>query len=190
MEGTFVGFTDGASHHTQNLASVSWVIYSPTSQLVVSGGAYLGPANNSVAEYNTVIELLCDAISNGILCLEVRLDSQLVVMQLNGEYRVCDPVILCYFLRVRLLERQFVFINYEHILRNKNTTANAFASYVLDWHLSHNITCKKIKLTSIATHVNMAHQKRLYIYIYINRVFRMKFCTSTKRIMIYIMMAL
>ena len=79
-EGTFIGFMDGASRHTQNLASAAWVIYSPTGQLVVSGGACLGPSTNNVAEYNAVIEILSDPISNGILCLEVRFDSQLVVM--------------------------------------------------------------------------------------------------------------
>jgi len=138
-EGTFIGFADGASHHTQNIASATWVIYSPTGQLVVSGGACLGPATNNVAKYSAVIELLCDVISHGMLCLEVRLDSQLVVMQQNGEYRVRNPIILRYFLRVRLLERFFVYINYEHILRNQNVTVDALANYVLDWHLNHNI---------------------------------------------------
>lgn len=139
-EGTFIGFADDASRHTQNLASVAWVIYSPTGQLAISGGACLGPAMNNVVEYTAMIELRCDAISNGILCLEVRLDSQLVVMQLNGEYHVHDPVMLRYYLCVRLLERHFVYINYEHILRNQNTTTDALANYVLYWHLNHNIT--------------------------------------------------
>ena len=79
----FVGFADGASRHTCNLASATWVIYSPSRQLLASGGACLGPATNNVAEYRTVIEFLWDALSHGITQLEVRLDSQLVVSQLN-----------------------------------------------------------------------------------------------------------
>ena len=79
----FIGFTDGASHHTCNLASATWVIYSPLEQLVASRGACLGPATNNVAKYRAVIELLWDALSHGITQLEVRLDSQLVVSQLN-----------------------------------------------------------------------------------------------------------
>ena len=75
----YVGFADGASHHTCNLASAAWVIYSPSGQLVASGGACLGPASNNVAEYRAVIELLWDALSRGITQLEVLLDSQLVV---------------------------------------------------------------------------------------------------------------
>jgi len=66
---------DGTIRHTQNLASAAWMIYTPTSQLVVSGGACLGPATNNVAKYSVVIELLHDVILNEILYLEVHLDS-------------------------------------------------------------------------------------------------------------------
>jgi hypothetical protein len=100
----FLGFTDGASHHTQNVASVAWVIYSPDEQLVSSGGICLEPSMNNVVEYSIVIELLHDAISHGVRSLEVLLDSQLVVCQLNDRYRVRDPTLLRRFLRVRLLE--------------------------------------------------------------------------------------
>ena len=71
----YIGFVDGANHHNCNLASTSWVIYSPSGQLVAAGGACLGPASNNVAEYRAVIELLWDALSRGITQLEVRLDS-------------------------------------------------------------------------------------------------------------------
>ena len=84
----FVGFVDGASHHTCNLASAAWVICSPSGQLVASGGTCLGPATNNVAEYRAVIELLWDALSCGINQMEVRVDSQLVVSQLNRSYEV------------------------------------------------------------------------------------------------------
>jgi ribonuclease HI len=133
----YLGFVDGASHHTRNLASSAWVIYSPEGLLVSSGGICLGPSMNNVAKYSVVIELLRDAISHGILSLEVRLDSQLVVCQLNGRYHVLDLTLLCRFLRVRLLERQFDFITYFHIPRSSNHVSDAYANYVLDWHLSH-----------------------------------------------------
>ena len=84
----FLGFADGASRHTCNLASAAWVIYSPSRQLVASGGAFLGPATNNVAEYMEFIELLWDSILHGITLLEVKLESQLVNSQLNGDYQV------------------------------------------------------------------------------------------------------
>ena len=75
----YVGFVDGASHHTQNSTSATWVIYTPMGQVLSSGGVCLRPSSNNVAEYSVVIKLLWDSISHGVLSLEVCLDSQLVV---------------------------------------------------------------------------------------------------------------
>ena len=49
------------------------MIYTPTGQVLSSGGVCLWPSLNNVAEYSVVIELLWDAISHGVLSLEVRL---------------------------------------------------------------------------------------------------------------------
>ena len=67
----YIGFDDGASRHTQHLASTAWVIYTPTGQVLSSGGVCLRPYSNNVAEYSVVIELLRDAISHRVLSLEV-----------------------------------------------------------------------------------------------------------------------
>ena len=76
---TYVGFADGASRHTQHLASTAWVIYTPMGHVLSLGGVCLRPSSNNVVEYSVVIELLRDAILHGILSLEVHLDSELVV---------------------------------------------------------------------------------------------------------------
>ena len=133
----YIGFPDGTSHHTCNLASAAWVINSPSGQLVASGGTCLGPASNNVAEYRAVIELLWDALSRGITQLEVQLDSQLVVSQLNQAYQVQNPILLCQFMQVRLLKENFEFITFNHIPRNQNSLTDAYANYILDWHLKH-----------------------------------------------------
>ena len=73
------GFADGASRHTQNLASAAWVLHHPSGQLLVSRGVCIGPASNNVAEYTEVFYLLSEAISVGVDSLVVFLDSQLVV---------------------------------------------------------------------------------------------------------------
>jgi hypothetical protein len=62
----YVGFADGASRSTQNLASAAWAIYAPTNELISLRGVCLGRATNNIAEYSVVIELLVDAISLGI----------------------------------------------------------------------------------------------------------------------------
>ena len=133
----FVGFADGTSLNTCNLASATWVIYSPSGQLVSSGGAFLGPATNNVTKHRAIIELLWDALSRGITQLEVRLHSQLVVSQLSRAYQVQNPILLRQFMQVRLLERNFEFITFNHIPRNQNSFTDAYANYILDWHLTH-----------------------------------------------------
>ena len=70
-----IGFTDGTSHSTHNLASVAWAIYAPTNELISLRGVCLDCATNNIAEYSAVIELLIDAISLGIHHLVIRLDS-------------------------------------------------------------------------------------------------------------------
>ena len=84
----FIGFVDGVIPHTCNMDSPAWVIYAPLGQLVASGGTYLGLATTNVVEYSVVIKLLCNTTLRGTTCVEVSLDSQLVVSQLNGDYQV------------------------------------------------------------------------------------------------------
>ena len=111
------------------------MIYTPTGQVFSSGGVCLWPSLNNISEYSVMTELLHDTISHGIRSLEVHLDSQLVVLQLNGVYRIRDPTLLQRFFRVRLLERQFENITYIHIPRNYNHVADSYSNVVLDWHL-------------------------------------------------------
>lgn len=101
----YVGYADGASRHTGNIASTTWVIYLPLGQLLSYGGSCLGPATNNLAEYSAVIELLVDVIHHGIDHLIVRLDSQLVVSQLNDIYNIRNPILLRKYLCIKLLER-------------------------------------------------------------------------------------
>ena len=130
-------FADGATHHTLNLASIAWVIYKPSSQLLSSSSTCLSPSTNNIAEYSAIVELLLDAIPNGIQYLVVHLDMQLIVLQLNGQYWVRNPSILQKYLRVKLLERQFEFITYVHVPKSKNRLSNSLENFALDWHITH-----------------------------------------------------
>lgn len=131
----YVGFLDGASHSTRNLSFVAWVIYLPTDELVSIHGICLGQTTNNIVEYSAVIELLFDAISFGIHRLIVRLYLELIVLYLNGVYLVRSTSMLRMFLRVRLLETELDYIEYQHIPRNLNTLIDALANYVLNWNL-------------------------------------------------------
>ena len=126
----FVGYTDGASRSTQNLFFAAWTIFDPSGELVSFQGI-------CIVEYSALIELLFDAISLGIHRIIIRLDSQLILLQLTNIYILWNPTILCMFLRVHLLERIFEYIQYQHISISFNTLTNSLANYVLNWHLRH-----------------------------------------------------
>ena len=96
----FVGYADGASRSTQNLSSTAWAIFALNDELVSFQGICIGRSTNNIAEYSALIELLSDAISFGINRIIIRLDSQLVVLQLTSVYTVRNPTLLRLFLRV------------------------------------------------------------------------------------------
>lgn len=121
----------------RNLSSAAWAIFDPSGELVSFRGVCIGRSTNNIAEYSALIELLSDAIAHGIRRLIVRLDSQLVVLQLTGIYSVQDLAIYHMFLKVRIFEKQFDSIQYQHISRNLNTLTDSLANYVLDRHLQH-----------------------------------------------------
>ena len=133
----YIGHVNDASCFSRNLASAGWAIFTPLHALVLSNGVYIGTATNNQAEYDAVRGLLVDALFHRILHLHVRLDSLLLVMQLNGVYRVHNPVLLRRYLRVKILIHAFETITFNHVPREQNHYVDSIANHVLDWHLSH-----------------------------------------------------
>ena len=99
---SYVGFADGVSRWSPNLASATWVIYSPSHELIHIDGICVGIATNNQVEYNGVAGLLTIALHLGIHHLDVFLDPQL-----NDCYRVHDHYLFRKFLRTRHLVRHF-----------------------------------------------------------------------------------
>ena len=133
----FFGYANGASRSMQKLSSIAWAIFTPNDELVSFQGICIGRLTNNIVEYSALIELLSDAISFGINCIIIRLDSQLVVLQLTSVYTVRNTTLHNMFLGVRILERHFDFIKYQHILKNLNTLTDSLANQVLDNNLQH-----------------------------------------------------
>ena len=96
----FYSFSNGSFRHTLNLASATWVLYSPDHDLISSGAVCIGPATNNIAEYQAVIGLLTEAASRNIYDLVVFMDSQLVVCHINHVYTIIKPILLYLFGRV------------------------------------------------------------------------------------------
>ena len=133
----YIIFVEVSSRSTQNLVSVAWKIYGPTDELINLHGVFLGHATNNITKYSAIIELLTNIVSLGICHLIVRLDSHLVVLQLSNVYSIRIPTLLRVYLRIRLLERHFDYIEYQHIPRCLNKLTYALVNYVLDIHLRH-----------------------------------------------------
>jgi len=103
----YVDFADGTYRSAQNLSFDVWELFAPKDELVILQGICLGHTTNNITKYSAVIELLLEAIAIGIRVLVVKLDSQLVVLQLKRHYSIRNPNILRMYLRVHILEINF-----------------------------------------------------------------------------------
>lgn len=95
-------------------------------------GEFLGRATNNVAEWNALALGLQAALEEGIRNLAVRLDSELVVKQLSGEYRVKHPDLQPFHRKVVGLLKQFERVDVRHVRRKENALADAVVNRVLD----------------------------------------------------------
>lgn len=79
--------TDGGARGNPGPAAIGWVLYD-NDQIIAQGNRYIGDTTNNVAEYTGLIEGLEHARAHGANSLTVYMDSELVVKQIRGEYRV------------------------------------------------------------------------------------------------------
>ena len=130
MEATL--FADGGSRGNPGPAASGAVLLDPSGELVEEVGAYLGEATNNVAEWTALVLGLEAAIRRGIKRLAIRLDSELVVKQILGEYRVKHAGLLPLYKRARRLLVEFTEIDIRHVPRKQNVLADGLVNRVLD----------------------------------------------------------
>lgn len=130
MEATL--FADGGSRGNPGPAASAAVLLDPTGELLEEIGAYLGVATNNVAEWTALILGLEAAAKRGISRLAVRLDSELVVKQLRGEYRVKHEGLQPLHRRATQLLRAFGEVEIRHVPRKQNTLADRLVNRLLD----------------------------------------------------------
>ena len=92
----------------------------------------LGLTTNNVAEYSGLIAALRWAAAHGISKLHVRADSQLLVKQMRGEYRVKSPGLQPLHEQARALARQIGDVTFEHVRRERNPDADRLANEAMD----------------------------------------------------------
>ncbi len=124
--------TDGASRGNPGPAAIGVVITEPSGRVLVEFGEALKTATNNVAEYTAVIRALERALELGARRVDCRLDSQLVVRQLNGSYRVKHAEMLPLYRRVLELVQRFEHVSFTHVPREENAEADRLANLALD----------------------------------------------------------
>ena len=125
-------FADGGSRGNPGPAASGAVLVSPAGDVLQEVGYFLGTATNNVAEW-TALELgLQAALDRGVRRLAVRMDSELVVKQISGEYRVKHPDLQPLHRRVSALLRKFEHVEVRHVRRKENALADAVVNRVLD----------------------------------------------------------
>jgi len=92
----------------------------------------LGLATNNVAEYSGLIAALRWAAAHGISKLHIRADSELLVKQMRGEYRVKSPGLQPLYEQARALTRQIGDVTFEHVRREFNRDADRLANEAMD----------------------------------------------------------
>jgi ribonuclease HI len=129
--GPFLLFCDGASRGNPGPASYGFIIFQ-SGEIVFQKGGCLGITTNNVAEYEGLVRGLDRCVQMGASEIVVKSDSELLVRQLSGRYRVKAPQLLPLFERAKQLLKQFKSFEVVHIPRAENSLADALANEALD----------------------------------------------------------
>jgi ribonuclease HI len=125
-------FADGGARGNPGPAASGAVLVDETGHVITEIGLYLGTATNNVAEWTALCIGLESALEHGIRRLAVRLDSELVVKQMNGEYRVKHAGLQPLYKKARGLLQKFERVDFAHVPRKKNKLADRIVNRVLD----------------------------------------------------------
>jgi len=125
-------YTDGGARGNPGPSGIGVAIYDATRQPLAEVSEYLGEATNNQAEYRAVIAALKKAADLGGEELEFYLDSELVVKQLNREYKVKNKDLAPLFLNIHNLSLSFKKITYRHVPREENQEADRLANEAMD----------------------------------------------------------
>ncbi len=125
-------YSDGGARGNPGPAGIGAVIYDSSGKIIKEISQFLGRATNNQAEYRAVIFALEAAKSLGGKEITVYLDSELIVKQMNREYKVKNKDLAPLFLQVYNLSLTFTKINFIHIPREKNQLADKLANQAMD----------------------------------------------------------
>ena len=126
-------YTDGAARNNPGPAGLGVVFYDKNAKVISSFKKYIGEATNNQAEYKAVILALQKAKKIKAKKIKVYMDSKLVVEQVNGNYKIKEPILKKLYWQIRdLILETGGNIEFIHIPRIKNKQADKLANQAID----------------------------------------------------------
>jgi ribonuclease HI len=125
-------FTDGGSRGNPGPAGIGAVIFDDAGECLGEVSEYIGRATNNVAEYKSLIEGMKKALELNISEIEILMDSQLVVRQVLGEYRVKNEGLKPLWKEACVLFKKFDKADIKHTRRENNVDADRLVNQALD----------------------------------------------------------
>jgi probable phosphoglycerate mutase len=130
--GVHIANIDGASRGNPGPAAYAVVLRDAEGKIVLELAKKIGRETNNVAEYYALLAALDYAVNQGISALRIRSDSELLVRQMQGRYKVKSPELKPLHERASKLARQIGYFAIEHVRRELNRDADALANVALD----------------------------------------------------------
>jgi ribonuclease HI len=125
-------YTDGGARGNPGPAAIGVVIYDQSKKIVREVGQFLGVATNNQAEYQALIRGLKEAINLNAQSLACYLDSELIVKQVHGKYKVREEGLKPLIGQVLKLVKNFESVDFHHVPREKNKLADKLVNDTLD----------------------------------------------------------
>ena len=125
-------FTDGGARGNPGPAAYGFVLEAEDGTVLAAEGEAIGEATNNVAEYSGLIAGLRKAVELHVPELEVVSDSELMVKQMRGEYKVKNEALRGLSLEAARIARQLQSVEYRHVKRAHNELADKLVNEALD----------------------------------------------------------
>ena len=125
-------YTDGGARGNPGPAGIAYVIYDENNKLIAKNSKLIGTATNNQAEYKALIFGLEGAEKIKGKKINCLLDSELVVKQLTGLYKVKDRDLKPLFAKILILTNKFNLVTFKHIPREKNKLADKLVNLAID----------------------------------------------------------
>jgi probable phosphoglycerate mutase len=125
-------WTDGGARGNPGPAAFAYVLEAEDGTVLDARGEAIGVATNNVAEYSALVAGLRRAAEAGVREVEVRSDSELMVKQMRGEYRVKNRDLQTLFLDASRAAREVGSVTYVHVRREHNELADRLVNEALD----------------------------------------------------------